>query len=152
MNSSNGKGGRFAHISDPSVLEARLAARLAGSLTLSAQAARHDISERLRVAREQAVQRARLVRESAPGRAQVAGVSASGAAMLGSFGGWRQRFALVLPLALMVAGLVAIDRFTAREQVLAAADIDAQILGDALPPSAYSDPGFAEYLRTAPPQ
>jgi Protein of unknown function (DUF3619) len=137
---------------DTHAVEARLAARLAGSLTASAQLVPHDITERLRVAREQAVQAARLARETAPGRAQVAGVSASGVAVLVGFAAWRQRFALGLPLVLMVAGLVAIDRYTVREQVLAAADIDAQLLSDTLPPSAYSDPGFAEYLRSAPPQ
>jgi hypothetical protein len=57
-----------------------------------------------------------------------------------------------LPLLLMVTGLIAIDQWTARERVLAAADIDAQLLTDSLPPTAYSDPGFVEYLRTAPPQ
>jgi Protein of unknown function (DUF3619) len=143
---------RHGRPTDTHALEARLAARLAGSLTVSTQAVPHDITERLRVAREQAVQRARLAREAAPGGAQVAGVSASGAALLAGFAVWRQRFAVGLPLVLMVAGLVAIDRFTVREQVLAAADIDAQLLSDTLPPSAYSDPGFAEYLRTVPPQ
>ena len=137
---------------DTHALEARLAARLAGTLTAGAQAVPHDISERLRVAREQAVQRARLVRQTAPGRPQVVGVSASGAAVLAGFAAWRQRLVVGLPLVLMVAGLVAIDRYTVREQVLAAADIDAQLLSDSLPPSAYSDPGFAEYLRSAPPQ
>ena len=143
---------RHGRPTDNAAVEARLAARLAGSLTLSAQVAPHDITERLRVSREQAVQRARLAREAAPGQAQVAGISTSGAAVLVGFAAWRQRLALGLPLVLMVAGLVAIDRYTVREQVLAAADIDAQLLSDTLPPSAYSDPGFAEYLRTAPPQ
>lgn len=143
---------RLGHPADMHAVEARLATRLAGSLTATAQAVPHDITERLRVAREQAVQRAQLARESASGRAQVAGISASGAAILAGFAAWRQRFALGLPLVLMIAGLVAIDRYTVREQVLAVADIDAQLLSDTLPPSAYSDPGFAEYLRSAPPQ
>ena len=72
--------------------------------------------------------------------------------MLGGFAAWRQRLALGLPLLVMVAGLVAIDRYTVHERVLAAADIDTQLLSDNLPPSAYSDPGFAEFLRSAPPQ
>ena len=143
---------RHERLTDSHALEARLAARLAGILTASAETVPHDIAQRLRVAREQAVLRARVAREAAPGRAQLAGVSASGAAVLVGFAAWRQRFALGLPLVLMVVGLLAIDRFTLREQVLAAADIDAQLLSDTLPPTAYSDPGFAEYLRTAPPQ
>ena len=146
------RNSRLGRPTDLHALEARLAARLAGSLTVSAQAVPHDIAERLRVGREQALQRARAARETASGRAQVAGISASGAVFLTGFAVWRQRFAVGLPFVLMVAGLVAIDRYTAREQVLAAADIDAQLLSDTLPPSAYSDPGFAEYLRSAPPQ
>ena len=148
MNSTS----RHERPTDTHAIEARLAACLAGSLTAGAEAVPHDIAQRLRVAREQAVQHARLAREAAPGRAQLAGISASGAAVLVGFAAWRQRFAMGLPVVLMVAGLVAIDRFTVREQVLAAADIDAQLLSDTLPPSAYSDPGFGEYLRTAPPQ
>ena len=143
---------RSHRLADTSALEARLAARLAGSLTAGAHAMPHDITERLRVARDQALQRARLVRETVSGANQVVGVSASGTAVLAGFAAWRQRFALGLPLLVMVAGLVAIDRYSVREQVLAAADIDAQLLSDTLPPSAYSDPGFAEFLRSAPPQ
>ena len=148
MNSTS----RHGRPTDTPAIEARLAARLAGSLTANSQALPHDIVERLRVALEPSVHRAHLVREAASGRAQVAGMSASGAAVLVGFAAWRQRFAMGLPLVLMVAGLVTIDRFTVREQVLAVADIDAQLLSDTLPPSAYSDPGFAEYLRTALPQ
>lgn len=143
---------RSHHLADTSALEARLAARLAGSLTAHTQTVPHDITERLRVAREQAVQRARLVRETASGVPQVAGFSTAGTAVLAGFAAWRQRFALGLPLVVMVVGLVAIDRYTVRERVLAAADIDTQLLSDTLPPSAYSDPGFAEFLRSAPPQ
>jgi len=137
--------------SDTHALEARLAARLAGSLTAVAQAVPHDISERLRVAREQAVKRAGLARESALVLAPAVGFSAAGAAVLVGFGAWRQRFAVAMPLVVLIAGLVAIGHFTAREQVLTIADIDAQLLSDTLPPSAYSDPGFAEFLRTPPP-
>jgi hypothetical protein len=33
---------------------------------------------------------------------------------------------------------------------MAAAEIDAQLLSDTLPPAAYSDPGFAEFLKNNP--
>ena len=52
---------------------------------------------------------------------------------------------------LLVGGLLSINHWVVREQVLTAADIDAQLLSDNLPPVAYSDPGFAEYLRSSPP-
>jgi hypothetical protein len=52
---------------------------------------------------------------------------------------------------MLVGGLLMIGHWSAREQVVAAADFDTQLLADDLPPSAYSDPGFAEYLRSATP-
>jgi hypothetical protein len=132
-------------------IEARLGARLAAGLSLGANATPHDIGERLRVAREQALQRARLARQPAAAAGAVL-VGGGNTAALAGFSPWRARLALALPLLLMVTGLIAIDQWTARERVLAAADIDAQLLTDSLPPTAYSDPGFVEYLRTAPPQ
>ena len=128
-------------------LEARLGARLAGVLTARSQALPHDITERLRFAREKSLAVARQSRARAAGGTVVAGVSSQGSAVLGGFLPWWQRAASVLPLLVLVAGLVMIDNWSAREQVLAAAEIDAQLLSDALPPAAYSDPGFGEYLR-----
>ena len=132
-------------------LEARLAARMAGALTLRAQALPHDITERLRVAREQATARARQTRRQTAAASAVVGVSAGGAAMLGGFAPWWQRAASVLPLLVLVSGLLMIERWAQQEQVLAAAEIDTQLLSDDLPPAAYSDPGFGEFLRAAPP-
>jgi len=138
-----------SHPTDSRVIEARLGSRLASAL--SAVSLSHDVGERLRVARDQALVRARELRRAAPASgAAVVGVSSGGAATLGGFVPWWQRAASVLPLVVLVAGLVAIDRFAVREQVLVAADIDAQLLSDDLPPAAYSDPGFAEFLRDGP--
>lgn len=143
-----------SHSTDRRVVEARLGHRLASAL--SAQTLSHDVGERLRVAREQALARALEVRRAAPAAAatgaSVLSVSSSGAAALGGFVPWWQRAASVLPLVVLVSGLVAIDRFTLREQAISAADIDAQILSDDLPPAAYRDPGFAEFLRSGPEQ
>ena len=70
---------------------------------------------------------------------------------LSGFGAWWPRAASVLPLLVLVAGFLMIEQWSVREQVLAAAEIDSRLLADDLPPAAYSDPGFAEYLRSAPP-
>jgi hypothetical protein len=131
--------------------QARLAARLAGALTQRVEDLPHDLAERLRFAREQALSRARAQRAAAPARSTVVGLGGDGAAVLGGSAPWWQRAASVLPLLLLVAGLVFIDHWSTREQVLAAADIDTQLLSDNLPPTAYSDPGFAEFLRSSPP-
>jgi len=137
------------HSHDAQVLESRYALRLIGELNAQLRALPADVNERLRFAREQALARAREARAAAA--VVPAGISASGAVMLGSFLPWLQRAASVLPLLLLLAGLVLIQQWQARESVLAAAEIDAQLLADTLPPDAYSDPGFAEFLR-APPQ
>jgi hypothetical protein len=139
--------------SEIQTLETRLAARLASALAESAGALPHDLSERLRVAREGALARARSVRRRAAAGAGghgVVGVS-RGAAVLGGQVPWWQRAASVLPLVLLICGLVMVDRFATQEQVHAAAEIDALLLADDLPPAAYSDPGFAEFLRSPPP-
>jgi hypothetical protein len=135
---------------DSDALEARMGMWVAAGLTARAEALGHDVKTRLRFAAEQAVARASESR-----RTQVQGAEAllgrSGStAVLGSLAPWWQRVASVLPLLLLAAGLLTIDRWTVREQVLAAADIDTQLLADALPPAAYSDPGFAEFLRSPP--
>jgi hypothetical protein len=139
---------RFA---DVQALEGRLAARVGAVLAQSTDSLPHDITERLRVAREQAVVRARQVRAAAPAPAVgVVGLS-GGAALLGAPVSWWQRAASVLPLVVLLGGLVAVDRLAEQEQIHAAAEIDALLLADDLPPAAYSDPGFAQFLRSTPP-
>ena len=52
-----------------------------------------------------------------------------------------------MPLLLLVIGLLLIEHGQWYEQVLAAAEIDTALLSDNLPPAAYGDPGFSEYLN-----
>ena len=136
---------------DAEALEARLASRLAAGLSQRAEALPHDIGERLRVARDQALARARQVRQHAPVVAPaIAGLS-RGAAVLSGPPAWWQRAASVLPLLVLLAGLLMIHEWLRQEQVQAAADIDAVLLADDLPPAAYTDPGFAEFLKSPAP-
>jgi len=136
---------------DRPAVEARLALRLAGSLNVTTGSLPPEVNERLRFAREQALARARDARRvAAAGAHSTVGMSASGALLLGSYRPWLQRAAAFLPLLLLLAGLMLIQQWQLREQVLAAADLDSLLLADALPPTAYSDPGFAEFLRSDP--
>ena len=138
-----------APYTDTDALQARLAARLVVALGEQAANLPRDLSERLRVSRDQAVTRAREVRRLAPAAATViAGASRGGAAVLGRPTPWWQPMASLLPLLVLTAGLVLIGRWDALEQVQAAADIDSVLLADDLPPAAYSDPGFAEFLKS----
>ena len=133
-----GAGGRVAH----DALEARFGRRLAARLTEGSEALPHDISERLRFAREQALERARASAVPPAVPAAAAGPSRGG----GGTGFW-WRLASVLPGIMLVAGLVLIEIQHDDEVTRTAADIDAALLSDDLPPTAYTDPGFAEYLK-----
>jgi hypothetical protein len=53
-----------------------------------------------------------------------------------------------LPLLALVCGLIVIQKMQAASQIAVAAEVDAALLSDELPPSAYGDAGFAEYLKT----
>jgi hypothetical protein len=132
--------------------EARLGQLLSARLSERSEQLPHDVSERLRFARETALKRARDVRLA---QRRVAPQASAGVVRIGSSaalsGGperssWWLKFASVLPLLALMAGLVLIHESQLYEQIVAAADVDTALLADNLPPTAYSDPGFSEYL------
>ena len=132
-------------------LEVRIAGRLASALTTSSATLPHAVNERLRVARDQALARARQSRLAAASSAMAAG---GGTAVLrgGPVGDsdlpkW---LSVLMPLVLLLVGLLLIGQLNVLEQIQVAADIDTQLLSDDLPPAAYADPGFAQYLRRGP--
>jgi len=133
-------------------LEARFGARLSARLSERSEQLPHDISERLRFARESALSRAREMRsaQTRPIRELSLGLVGMGSSAALSGGpersSWWLKFASVLPLMALVVGLVLINEGQLYEQILAAADVDTALLADNLPPTAYSDPGFSEYL------
>ena len=127
-------------------LQARFALRVTARLTERSQELGGDVTERLRFAREKALERARAAR-TAEAHTRVA-VSRAGAAILGGGPGWWLKVASVLPALALAAGLVLIQRWQDNAQVSVAAEVDAALLSDDLPPKAYSDAGFAEFLKT----
>jgi hypothetical protein len=134
---------------DTEALTLRFVSRLAAGLTERAAATPHDISERLRFAREKALAQAREARKTVAAPAVL--VAGSSSAVLGGGPAWWHRVASLLPLVVLVGGLLVIRDRMAVEQVKAAAEIDAILLADDLPPEAYSDPGFGEFLKAPPP-
>jgi hypothetical protein len=127
-------------------LQARFALRVAARLTERADELGPDLNERLRFARETALARARAARADAA--MPVVGFGRGGAILGRARAGWAVRFASVLPLVALAAGLFLIQRVQDRAQITSAAEVDAALLADDLPPSAYSDAGFAEFLKT----
>lgn len=122
----------------------RVAARLdAATLELP-----HEITERLRAARVQALSKRKIV---ALGEARSVQVSGGGQAVLGGDDrpGWWHRLATALPLVVLLAGLVTIHLVQNDTRAQELAEVDAALLTDDLPPAAYADPGFAQFLKSS---
>ena len=127
-------------------VEARFALRLTTRLDDGTRSLPQDVTERLRFAREQALARARQAM-AAP---TIVNAGRGASALLGGAepGQWWLRLASVMPLIALVGGLVLIQRVHQSSQVVAAAEVDAALLADEVPPAAYIDPGFVEFLKT----
>ena len=104
----------------------------------------HDISERLRAARVRAVAARKVTAVKAAPYAS----ASNGTLLMGSehLGGWG-RLAALAPLVALVVGLIFISIVQDENQANELAEIDAAILTDDLPPSAYADIGFTEFVK-----
>jgi Tfp pilus assembly protein FimT len=128
-------------------LQSRFALKVTAKLSERASELAPDLSERLRFSRETALERARAARRAEA--VSVDGGGARGAAILGRLsGGWWLKAASVAPMLVLAAGLFLIQRWQESVQISAAAEVDAALLADDLPPTAYRDVGFAEFLKT----
>lgn len=122
----------------------RIAARL-NSATLELP---HDISERLRAARTRAVA-ARLQPQTRL-KTRTSLINQNGVGIL-SFGEeglniWH-RLASFLPLIALIAGLALIQNVMDDNRANELAEVDSALLIDDLPPAAYADPGFLQFLK-----
>ena len=109
----------------------------------------YDISERLRAARMQALAKRKVV---APVRKAAPVVLHSGSTAIlgrGSDGGWWNALVSAIPLMALVIGLFAINAAQDENGLNEVAEVDAALLTDDLPPEAYADPGFMQFLKTA---
>ena len=125
--------------------EARLAARIAARLEEGSLDLSHNITERLRAGRVRALANRRVT------EIQLAPVLAGAHRAAGTLGGhtpgfWTRASAL-LPLLALVLGLVTIGAMQDQERAYELAEVDAELLTADLPPTAYTDPGFLQYLK-----
>ena len=118
-------------------------ARVASQLDDALQGIPRDVGERLRAARVQALANRRVPE---PVRAPALVAQGSAAVLGGGFGFWG-RAAFVLPLLALTLGLLGIGSFQEQWRASEIAEVDAELLTGDLPPSAYTDPGFAQYLK-----
>jgi hypothetical protein len=136
--------------------EARFALRITALLSESAQNLPNDVTERLRIARQNALQQAQAARAAAAQPVLApSGLTWAWNKVFSSAGGsngsdspaWWKKLVTVLPLAVLVLGLLVIQDLHSSRLISTAADIDAALLADDLPPDAYQDPGFLEFLK-----
>lgn len=130
----------------PAALEEQFGRRVAARLSAGNLNLPHDLGERLRVARGQALAHRKLVREL---RAAPTVVSNGRTATLGA--SWWTRIGSVVPLIALVAGLIVISVMQEDNRANELAEVDSALLTDDLPPAAYTDPGFAQFLKTDAP-
>lgn len=126
-------------------LEVRFGERVAAHLEGAAAELAPDVVARLGRARQAALLRLRHERQAAAGNV-VVGAGAAARRAPSAEPRWQRALAW-LPLVAMVLGVWAIGEYQAQRRVQAAAEIDARLLTDVLPPAAYADPGFNEFLR-----
>jgi hypothetical protein len=118
-------------------------ARIASRLDDAAQQLPHDVLERLRAARTQSIAHRRIAATVA-----APALLAQGAAIAlgGGFGFWG-RAASWLPLVALAVGLLGIGNFQEQLRASEIAEVDAELLTGELPPTAFTDPGFTQYLK-----
>ena len=125
----------------------RLGRQLSAKLSLATPDLGHDISERLRIARQRALQwqpllivNQRQLATATQGNGTLAGQADEG------LNAW-SILASALPLLALVLGLLLIQSMQPDNADADIARIDAALLTDELPPDAYTDPGFVQFLK-----
>ena len=127
------------------ITDERMARQWTGLLNQSMPELPHDIGERLRFARQQALS----VRKPEISSSVVS--NSSGTAALSARGRdgltpWRLLGSL-LPLLALLGGLTLIQWWQSEYGTHEIAAIDAALLTDDLPPAAYTDSGFMQFLK-----
>ena len=122
-------------------------ARLSAWLDQSAQDVPSEVMERLRASRMQAIAKRRILKiETATAVfANPSSATLGGGAQFSFWG----RAASLLPLVALLAGLLGIGILQEDQRAQELAEVDTAILTDELPPSAYTDAGFAQFLKAA---
>jgi hypothetical protein len=101
-----------------------------------------------------AARQAALARKKADAPARVRATQAAPAIVGGGSGffanpcAWFNRVSVALPLLLVMAGMVGVYQYEQQQSIVELAEMDAAVLSDELPLSAYLDQGFGAYLET----
>jgi hypothetical protein len=135
-----------SHFHQNLLAQDRFGLRVAARLSEAVEDLPYEVSERLRAARVQAMGRRKVIART------VASVVLAGGAATLTYGNehlsWWDRVAAIVPLFILVLGLIAINVVQNDKRANEIAEIDAALLTDDLPPAAYVDPGFMQFLKS----
>jgi len=125
----------------------RFGLKTASYLSAGAADLPYNISERLRAARVQAISKRKIAKVETS--ASVVNSGGSAALTWGSDDGlsWWARIGSVVPLIALVVGLLAINSIQNDKRAQEVAEVDVALLTDELPPAAFADPGFVQFLK-----
>jgi len=134
----------------------RFARRVVARLNQGTGELPYDITERLRASRMQALAKRKrpVVAVSRPVVAEPVilhgGHTASLGGGWGSEGGnWWRALVSAVPVAALLVGLFVVGVNQNEAGANEMAEVDAALLTDDLPPEAYTDPGFLQFLKTS---
>ena len=128
------------------IAQERMALRVCARLSEAADDLPYDLSERLRAARVQALSKRKILVKRTAQSFSSSGDSAS-LTLGGDYLNVWERLAAMLPLLALVMGLITINLIQEQNSSDEIAEIDAALLIDDLPPSAYADQGFAQFIK-----
>jgi hypothetical protein len=133
----------YATTQHADILMDRFGYKVTGALSAAQERLPHDITERLRTSRIQAVTR----RKTGPVVQSNPVLVSHGSAVLGWGTSLLENMASLIPVAVFLAGMLLIDNMQDNVRISELAAVDAALLTDDLPPAAYADPGFAQFLK-----
>ena len=102
--------------------------------------------DRLAAARKHAMAVRRSDTVPLRGLVAIPALAASAGGFFGNLTPWLSRASLAIPMIALVVGLGGMFKYEQQKHIIDTADIDAAVLSDELPLSAYLDHGFSAYL------
>lgn len=125
----------------------RFGRNIAARLSDTTQDLPNDISERLKAARMQALAKRKVVAKLQPAVGIQGNDGAATLSMDDPGNSIWNRLGSLIPLLMLIVGLLAITIIQDQRAADEIAGVDAELLADDLPPSAYADQGFVHFLN-----
>ncbi|MDP2368553.1 DUF3619 family protein [Rhodoferax sp.] len=136
----------ISHNYQNQLVQDRFALKLTARLSDACDDLPYEVTERLRAARVQAVGKRKVVTSQVVTGTAVSGGTLSLHSPDDGFSFW-SAIASAIPLLALIVGLLGINAVLSDQRATELAEIDSALLTDTLPPSAYTDPGFAQFLK-----